>query len=84
MTNQITNTQILLENNFKDDSDTLWEIYKKKYEYFTLCVTRHRHTSKENLYNVVVICNEHMSEDIDIKDGVDIGWVLEFDKLINR
>ncbi len=84
MSNQRTNRQILLDNNFKDDSDTLWEVYKKKYEYFTLCVMRHRHTSKENLYNVVVICNEHMSEDIDIKDVVDIEWVLEFDKLINR
>lgn len=73
----------LTEIGFIDDSETAWELYRKKYETFGLCVNRHIR-SNINKFDIICICNENPDEEVTIKEGVDIDWVVEFDKLLNN
>jgi hypothetical protein len=73
----------LTEIGFRDDSETAWELYRKKYETFELCVNRYRR-GNINKFDIICLCNENPSEEVTIKEGVDIDWVVEFDRFLNN
>ena len=76
--------EILFKLGFKDASESSWETYRKDYEEFELCLTRHKQSSPKEKFRAIGLDLEDKMMEVILQEDVVIEWVENFDKMFGE